>query len=266
MEATMRHIRGFNFLIDENMRVYRKTGTDYGFELRKEFGLCKPGFFHFPTLEEIRNSLDWVEVIIFRALPNGDVDEDCLMLDNLSKENWRQQVYEPITPKWWCEAFMDRGWQEWELWKEEVSNKLNLEEVINPVNPLDIEDAPLRPTAEDLELLRIWAGTFIYATESIDLTLHKFLGTGLYNDIWVNFVLHYHKNHTKLRVLDMERFDDNHIWAMDYFALQMQAYLGSLCQGVQSWRYFHHDMYMPDDIKPRVYPFEAAAILWRRGL
>lgn len=67
---------------------------------------------------------------------------------------WTFQVDEKETPYWFSGEHKKECLREHRKWKKEVYALINLEEVRNPINPLEIKAH--KPTQKDIDLLKEW--------------------------------------------------------------------------------------------------------------
>ena len=125
-----------------------------------------------------------------------------------------------------------------------------LSEVLFPINPLSLPK--ITPTEADIALLHDWASVWasveasVWASvrdsveASVWASVEASVGASVWASVWAS-------------VGDSMR---DSVW--DSVWASVWAYIGSLFPAITKWEYVNHT--------PGVYPFQAGADLWRRGL
>jgi hypothetical protein len=94
---------------------------------------------------------------------------------------WELRIDENTTPRWITPKKKEACWGAFELWKQQVYSKINLEEARNLINPFAL---PKRtPTAEDIELLHKWATVW----DTVRNTIRAYTGSLFKIDKWGDY-------------------------------------------------------------------------------
>jgi len=227
--------KAFSALVTKSGKVYWKAGLDNHDDLVELFK--KKDKELKDDKEPPKNTFARIEI----------VPHDGNYLD--LKQRWNYYIDEGVKPDFLTKEHEKKSRQALKEWQQEVYSKINLEEVLNPIDPFKIKHGD-KVTQEELELLKKWDSVWDSVGDSVWDSVGDSLWDSVGDSVW-----------------DLVRASvGDSVWDSvgDSVRASVWAYIGSLFTGIDEWKYV--DYKRKDLFREGVYPFQPAVDLWKRGL